>query len=429
MGLNRVAALTALPERQAMLLQLVGAGFSMLAILLLARGFGATMAGHYAVFSQTVLFAGVAAIFGHDQALTRAISGAVAHGQTGQARAALRHYGWRVAAGVAIAAVIAALASVHLGGVDFPPVPIWYLPLAIAAYAVLRMTTAGLRGTMHLRLAQVILTLQPLALLCLFAGAYLHLAQGGFQPLAQSYLLSLILAAAIGAGWLVRTVRCWPPTQAESFVSRAPDSYSIGLSGLIIAFTSWAEIAALGLWADAAAAGVFRVCVQLLQPFLLAYAALAFSVGPLYSRMLAQQEYAAVWAQYRADRRLLMRLVGLGGLGVILFSQPILAFLGEEFRTGFWPLAIMAGALLLNLYTATAGVMLTMAHREDVYLRLTLCGLAISILCIVLLVPQYGMIGAAISVAMGVTIREGGSCIAARRIIPGPHLTDGTHQE
>ena len=67
MGVSRLAALLAPPERQAMGLQLVGAGFGMLALLVLARGFGATMAGHYAAVSQTVLLTGIAAIFGYDQ--------------------------------------------------------------------------------------------------------------------------------------------------------------------------------------------------------------------------------------------------------------------------------------------------------------------------------------------------------------------------
>lgn len=419
MGLDRLSALLAPPERQAMALQLVGAGFGMLAILVLARGFGATMAGHYAAVSQTVLFAGIAAIFGYDQALTRAVSGELAQQRTGQARAALRHYGWRVALGVVIAGVMAALASPHLTGIDFPHMPVWYLPLAVLAYAGLRMTAAALRGAMRVRLAQGVLTLQPAVLLALFV---LLLGKGwaeDFEPLGNAYLASMVLGAISGAILLRQAVRRWPNSERERFRSRAPDAYSIGLAGLIIAFTSWAEIAALGYWADAATMGVFRVCVQLLLPFQLAYTAYAFSVSPLYAQMLAREEYHAVWARYRADRRFLLAIGGFGAVGMILFGQPILGFLGEEFRAGFWPLAIMAASLLLNLFTATSGIMLSMAHREDIFRQLTIASLLVSALCIVLLVPQYGMLGTAISVALGVAIREGGSYIAARRIIPG----------
>ena len=115
------------------------------------------------------------------------------------------------------------------------------------------------------------------------------------------------------------------------------------------------------------------------------------------------------------------------GVVVPLFRRwkisPILGFLGEEFRAGFWPLAIMATSLLLNLFTATSSVMLSMAHREDIFRQLTIASLLLSVLCIVLLVPAYGMLGTAISVALGVAIREGGSYIAARRIIPGHALS------
>jgi O-antigen/teichoic acid export membrane protein len=418
-GLGRLSALLAPPERQAMALQLVGAGFGMLAILVLAWGFGATMAGHYAAVSQTVLFAGIAAIFGYDQALTRAVSGELAQQRTGQARAALRHYGWRVALGVAIAGVIAALASPHLTGLDFPQMPVWFLPLAVLAYAGLRMTAAALRGAMHVRLAQVVLSLQPALMLALLMVLWSKGWAKDFEPLGDAYLASMVLGAILGAALLWQIVRRWPAAARERFQSRAPDAYSIGLSGLIIAFTNWAEIAALGYFADAASMGVFRVCVQLLLPFQLAYTAYAFSVSPLYAQMLAREEYYAVWARYRADRWFLLAIGGFGAMGMILFGQPILGFLGEEFRAGFWPLAIMAASLLLNMFTATSGIMLSMAHREDVFRQLTFASLLSSVLCIVLLVPHYGMLGTAISVALGVAIREGGSCIAARRIIPG----------
>lgn len=420
---QRIAALLAPPERQAMALQLVGAGFAMLAILVLARGFGATMAGHYAAVSQTVLFAGIAAIFGYDQALTRAVSGELAQQRTGQARAALRHYGWRVALGVVIAGVIAALAGPHLTGIDFPHLTAWYLPLAVLAYAGLRMSAAALRGAMHLRLAQGVLTLQPAVLLAIFLLLWSEGWAGDFEPLGDAYLASLALGAVLGVVLLWQAVRRWPAAPREPFMSRAPDGYSIGLAGLIIAFTNWAEIAALGYWADAASMGVFRVCVQLLLPFQLAYTAFAFSVSPLYAQMLSRAEYHGVWARYRADRRFLLGIGGIGAVGMILLGQPILGFLGEEFRAGFWPLAIMATSLLLNLFTATSSVMLSMAHREDIFRQLTIASLLVSVLCIVLLVPAYGMLGTAISVALGVAIREGGSYIAARRIIPGHDLS------
>lgn len=416
---QRIAALLSPPERQAMALQLVGAGFAMLAILVLARGFGATMAGHYAAVSQTVLFAGIAAIFGYDQALTRAVSGELAHQRTGQARAALRHYGGRVAVGIAIAGILAALASPYLTSIDFPALPIWYLPLAVLTYAALRMTVAGLRGAMHLRLSQGALSLQPAVMLALFVLLWTHGETNEFAPLGDAYLASLCVGAIMGAVLLWRVVARWTVEGSERFERKGPDGYSIGIAGLLIVFTNWVEVAALGYWHDAAQMGVFRVCVQLLTPFQLAYTAYAFSVSPLYAQMLAREEYHAVWARHRADRRFLLAIGGIGAVGMILLGQPILGFLGDEFRAGFWPLAIMGVALLLNLFTATSGIMLTMAHREDIFRRLTVAALLSSLLCIVLLVPHYGMLGTAISVALGVVIREGGSYIAARRIIPG----------
>jgi O-antigen/teichoic acid export membrane protein len=416
--IRHVTRAVAPPERQAAAIQLVGAGFSVLTILILARGFGATMAGHYAVVSHTVLFASTLALFGYDQMVSRAISAELALDQPDSAYAALRHYGSRIALGIAVVGAVLLLVSDRFAQFGFPALPAWYLPAAVLAYVVLKFSSAAMRGALWLRMSQAALALQRVALLFALLGFLLIEDIASFAPVGIAYLASIIFATLITCILLARLVWSWADRARARFVSRAPDAYSIGLSGILISATGWAEVAVLGYWMDAASMGIFRVCVQIALPLNLIYLAYVISVGPGYAQLLARREYAAAWHRHRADRRLLLAFGIPVCVLLIVFAEPLLGLLGDEFRPGRWPLVILTAAALFNMATATASTMLNMAHREDVFRRLTIASVVVSALCIAVLIPRFGMLGAAISVALGVAIREGGAYIAARRILP-----------
>ncbi|MHA6334443.1 lipopolysaccharide biosynthesis protein [Qipengyuania sp. CAU 1752] len=406
------------PERQAAAIQLVGAGFSVLTILILARGFGATMAGHYAVVSHTVLFASTLALFGSDQMVARAISAELAVDQPNSAYAALRHYGQWIAGGMVMVGAILLLVSDHFGQFGFPALPLWYLPATVLVFTLLRFASAALRGALSLRMSQATLALQRVALVFALLGFVFFDDITSFAPVGTAYLASIIFATLVACILLARLIGSWAGQARARFVSRAPDAYSIGLSGILISATGWAEVAVLGYWMDAASMGIFRVCVQIALPLNLVYLAYVISVGPGYAQLLARGEYAAAWHRHRADRRLLLAFGMPVCVLLIVFAEPLLGLLGDEFRPGRWPLIILAATALFNMATATASTMLNMAHREDVFRRLTIASVVVSALCIAFLIPRFGMLGAAISVALGVAIREGGAYIAARRILP-----------
>ena len=406
------------PERQAAAIQLVGAGFSVITILILARGFGATMAGHYAVVSHTVMFASTLALFGSDQMVARAISAELAVDQPEHAYAALRHYSQWIAIGMFLVGALLLLVSGYFAQFGFPALPVWYLPAAVLIYTILRFASAALRGALSLRMSQATLALQRVALVFALLGFVFFDDITSFSPVGTAYLASIIFATLVGCILLARLIGSWAGQARARFVSRAPDAYSIGLSGILISATGWAEVAVLGYWMDAASMGIFRVCVQIALPLNLVYLAYVVSVGPGYAQVLARGEYAAAWHRHRADRRLLLAFGIPVCVLLIVLAEPLLGLLGDEFRPGRWSLVILAAAALLNMATATASTMLNMAHREDVFRRLTIASVVVSALCIAFLIPRFGILGAAISVALGVAIREGGAYIAARRILP-----------
>ena len=89
-------------------------------------------------------------------------------------------------------------------------------------------------------------------------------------------------------------------------------------------------------------------------------------------------------------------------LGFILFAPIMLNTFGEEFSKGFYVLCFLASARLISALTGPAGTLLQMTGRQVIFMRVLFLGAIINIILNYILIPIYGILGAAI--ASGISI-------------------------
>lgn len=111
---------------------------------------------------------------------------------------------------------------------------------------------------------------------------------------------------------------------------------------------------------------------------------------------------------YAADRLERMRELFRKACGwILLVGAPLVAFLisnapdilllfGEDFLVAVPALYILAGAQLVNLSTGLVGVVLLMAGKETLIVALNVLALGVNAALCQLLIPVYGLTGAAI---------------------------------
>lgn len=84
------------------------------------------------------------------------------------------------------------------------------------------------------------------------------------------------------------------------------------------------------------------------------------------------------------------------------FSQPMMLFFGRGFGAGAWALWLLAAAQLFNQGTGLIGSALLMANRQHSVLVVNILGIGVTFGLCVLLIPVYGLNGAAM--AMGASV-------------------------
>lgn len=82
-------------------------------------------------------------------------------------------------------------------------------------------------------------------------------------------------------------------------------------------------------------------------------------------------------------------------LFIFLFSEKILVLFGENYGTANSALVIMIIAQMFNTFCGSVGVYLNMTGRQSVYLYILVVALIINIILNLILIPTYGMVGAA----------------------------------
>jgi O-antigen/teichoic acid export membrane protein len=84
-------------------------------------------------------------------------------------------------------------------------------------------------------------------------------------------------------------------------------------------------------------------------------------------------------------------------IGFLLLSPFLLSIFGEEFKTGFYVLCFLSLARLISALTGPAGNLLQMTGKQVVFMNVLFVGAFINIILNFLLIPIYGIEGAALA--------------------------------
>ena len=88
----------------------------------------------------------------------------------------------------------------------------------------------------------------------------------------------------------------------------------------------------------------------------------------------------------------------------ILFAQPIMGIFGQNFAIGAAALIVFGAGQLINAGTGSVGIILMMTGRPKINLLNSIALCVLNIILNYLLIPQYGIIGAAFATGLSIAI-------------------------
>ena len=216
------------------------------------------------------------------------------------------------------------------------------------------------------------------------------------------YFVSVLITFSVGTYWLYHFLptavrKSVPVYYNKEWMAVSLPLFLVGGTYLI---NSQADTLMIGLLLDTTEAGIYVVASRV---------ASLIGFGILAVNGIAAPMIAALYAQDRTDE--LQRILILGTWGTTIFALPVslvliiwgevvLGLFGPDFSAGYTPLIILVIGQLVNAATGLVGSLMQMSgHQVTAFRVIGGCAIA-NIILNVLLIPKWGIEGAAITTAI-----------------------------
>jgi O-antigen/teichoic acid export membrane protein len=247
---------------------------------------------------------------------------------------------------------------------------------------------------------------QPITNILLMAGFYylgFHL-----EGIIYAFILSHLIALVAGIFYFNRI---FPQSMNKDI---KPDyefkkliSYSTPLLfiGFLHYFLLWTDTLMLGFLSTSKDVGIYRAASQI--PLVMAFFPVA--VSAIYAPLAADLFQRKEMQRLSSILKITTRWVSYATVPIFIFivfsAKDILMIFGKEYsETGYIVLIILSFGQLINCVTGDVGYTLTMTGKQKIELVNSVGLVFLNVLLNLLLIPEYGVMGAAISSGVSVAL-------------------------
>lgn len=394
----------------------IGAEFA--CMLLLARLLGVESYGRFAFAMSVVAIAVVPAMFGFDRLLIREVAAAQAASAWDSMKGLLvRATQVTVLASLVIVCVLVLVASRFRAPDAEMAVAFGFAAALVPVIAFVRLQQAALQGLGHVPVGLAAESLiQPLML----AALLLALVAGGpLQPgSTTAFALQLCASgtALVAASLFLRRRLPTPVAAAlvrfrdrEWLAAGAVFMWLIGMSAVLVNVDTLLVGALLG----PAEAGAYRVASQLAMIVGFPLAAVSIAMAPTIAALYSQRRHEELALRVQHAARVILAAAATGALCAALVGRPLLAALGPGFDRAYPATLILIAAYLFHAAMATSTYMLFMTAHERLAAIVFTAGAATHVALGLILIPRFGIAGAAIAAGASLALVAAASALLA----------------
>jgi O-antigen/teichoic acid export membrane protein len=272
------------------------------------------------------------------------------------------------------------------------------LGLAIPLLVVIDLLGIIVRGFGRALPAVIIQNMVP-QLCSIGVLAFLMASDGPQIGVAYAQIGGLIVSVPFGIWFVVRLVRehigsIKPTFQLGRLYGYAlPITFNV-IASLVIALT---DLFLLGVFTDASTVGTYRACMQIVLVFGLPMNALRAATAPVYTVLIAEERQAALQTTYAAAVRLATLMAVPLLVLIVTNGGDLLGVMGPAFIIGASALLVLACGQAVESAFSASHVVLMIGSRQRLEAVNMAVAAGLNLVLNLLLIPSYGLLGAALS--------------------------------
>ncbi|WP_380677667.1 flippase [Salinigranum sp. GCM10025319] len=400
-GLAKSAAIVFLGTGLGRLLSLLGQ-------VLIVRSLTPTSFGHVALAYTVVSMAGGLALLGVHEGVTRLMS---AEQSPRYRRHVLRSgYVFALVGSVAVA-VLLYLARFRLGGYlndeRLPALLIRFLPYLVA-YAIARVSFGALRAHKRSLAAVVSRDFGPRIGALLLFGAFAYTGEAFFGAIVY-WVVTPVLMACFAGYYLHRELTM------PSVLSHLPDrettrelwsfSWPLAIGASFFLILSNVDVLMIGYFMQPRSVGLYRAIQPLRQVTTFVLVAFTFLFLPLATEYYDDGNLDALDRFYTVTTKWVVAATFPSVLVFTLFAPDVVrVFFGGEYTPAAPALAVLTAGLFVRAIVGLNGDMTKAIDRPKIELYSVAVAVVINVVLNALLIPPYGIVGAAAATVVGYVV-------------------------
>ena len=181
-------------------------------------------------------------------------------------------------------------------------------------------------------------------------------------------------------------------------------SFPLWIADLLSTFRSNIQTVLLGSLSTLTSVGVFTVVGRVNLFGHMSYQSLIASVKPTIAELQATNEWKNLERLYQTTSRWGLTLNLPVFLLIVMYPRQILSIFGDSYESGVTALIVLACAELVNVATGICGSIIDMTGHNRIKLFNSFSIVVISIGTNLLLIPPYGVMGAAVAAFISIAL-------------------------
>lgn len=370
--------------------------------LLLTRWLGASGYGVYAFAFAMVTLAALPASLGWRSLLTREMAQYSAVENWSAAKGLLR-LSWQstLLAAIVVGVIVYSISWFFAWPADesLRDGMRWAL-LSLPFFALVPVWQGSLTGWHQTHRAQIPEAIvRPVVLLCVLLIVYQMQGVLAYPLAIAMNIMAMVVASMVSIGLIVRyrpVAMAVVKPQYHTRIWLRSSVLFLLISGMHLVNTH-TDMLMIGTLLNAEAAGIYQIPVRLGSLLLFPFIVLEMVLAPLMAKAHADQELSVLTATIRRMVGLVFGVTAVAGAILYLGSNTVLGWFGPAFTAGrqvlFW-IVIMVG---VQVMFGPVGYLTSMTGNERVTTRVMGLSAVVNIVLNVLLIPRYGIVGAAIA--------------------------------
>lgn len=390
------------------IIQGTGVILLLLVEIVLARLLGVSQFGIYATVVAWIYLLGLIATLGLNQLLLRFVPAYLAKEDSGSLKGVIKRSNlWAALASAVIFFLgVIVLRVFKINDVLFVPfilalISIPFLALSSLRQAVLR----GLGKFIHALLPEFIL--RPLVLMVLLGGFTIlsgqHLTAVNALTLS---LFSIFTAFAVGAFWQHKYL----PTQVKNSVAIYHDRewYFIAMPLLIFVglnlISIRIDVVMLGMITGVKEVGVYSAASRIADVIVFGLVSANIVVVPMIARHYSSGKHDELQAMVKLAARGILLFTAPLAIIVLIFGREILNLFGSAFSAGYYVLVILVVGQFASVLSGPVGSIMVMTGHQKSAAKMAGISAVTNLSLNIILIPRFGMIGAAISTSISLAV-------------------------